>query len=103
MPKEKREPLIVRVAMLLLLLNLFLWIGLRSLDLLVVSLLSALLALAGWIAAHLGHKESRRKSRHGGTDTMAQLAYWGNLILFLLVSLLFAYLVAMGILNGELV
>ena len=54
MPKERREPLVVKIAMLLLLLNLFVWTGFRGMDVLVVSLGSALLALAGWVTAHYG-------------------------------------------------
>jgi hypothetical protein len=103
MPQEKREPLAVRVAMLVLLLNIFLWIGFRSTDLLIVSLCSAVLALIGWITAQSGKRKARHLASRGGSDTLLLLAYWGNLILFLLALLLFAYLVAMGILRGELV
>lgn len=103
MPKDRQEPLIVRVALLLLLLNIFVWVGLRGTDILLVSMGSGLLALAGWIAAHRGRRKVRRLGGRGSSETMALMAYWGNLIIFLLVLFVFSYAVAMGILRGELI
>ena len=94
--------MVVKVAMLMLLLNVFVWTGFRGMDMLVVSLGSAMLALAGWITAHYGRKKVRRRAGRGTSETMSLLAYWGNFTVFLLTFLLFSWSVAMGILRGDL-
>ncbi len=103
MPKDRREPLGARVSMLLILANGFLWIGLRNVDILVVSLGSLLIALMGLI---LGYKSGKKIQRHSGRlsgENMATIGYWGNLLLFVGALFLFCYLLALGMLRGELI
>ena len=85
-----------------MLVNVFIFVGLRSTDILLVTLAATLVALGGLIA---GRKAVTRIRRSGGRlqgEPMANIAYWGNLVLFILSSLMFAYAAAMGILRGEL-
>ncbi|MGC9452559.1 MAG: hypothetical protein ACP5I4_14065 [Oceanipulchritudo sp.] len=102
MPQERREPMLVRISMLLLLLNVSLCVGLRSVDILLVSLAATFVALGGAILAQRGLRLVRRRSRGGGSESMGLMAYWGNLVLFILAALLFCYSFAMGVLRGEL-
>jgi hypothetical protein len=101
MPGERKEPILARASLGLLLLNLFLWAGLRNLDILMLSLISSLVALLGAVA---GYRAYRRIRKHGGRipgEAMAMIGYWFNLILFILVGLLFCYSFAMAFLRGE--
>ena len=101
MPEDRREPILARISLLLLLINIFLWAGLRDMDILIVSLTSTGLALVGAI---MGYKAYRRIRKHGGRipgEAMAMVGYWSNLVLFLLTFLLFAYSLAMAFLRGE--
>ena len=89
--------------MLLILANCFLWIGLRSVDTLVISLASLLIALIGLV---LGYKSGKKIQRHSGRlsgENMANIGYWGNLLLFIGALFLFCYLLAVGMLRGELI
>jgi len=102
MPGDQREPLGARIALILILLNIFLWIGLRNVDILVVSLGSLLLALAGLV---IGYRAGKRIQRHGGRisgESMTRIANWGNLLLFVGSFFLFCYLLLLGMLRGDL-
>ena len=103
MPKDRREPLGARVSLLLILANGFLWIGLRNVDILVMSLASLLIALIGLI---IGYKAGKKIHRHGGRlsgENMAKIGYWGNLLLFVGALFLFCYSLALGMLRGDLI
>ena len=91
-----------RIPVLLLLITLFFVISLRGTDILVVTLISSLLGLIGMLMGRSALKRIRRKGGRIRGETMAYIGYWGNLIIFVLASLLFSYAVAMGVLRGEL-
>lgn len=95
------EPFAAKAALVILLLNVFLWVGLRNLDIVVVSFCAALLALVGFITAHRARRWSRRHNRAGEEDSMAVIAFWGNAILLLGSTLVFAYQFAIGVLRGD--
>jgi hypothetical protein len=92
---------VAKVSVMLLLLNGFVWAGLRSLDVVVLTLLSWLLALAGLLLGRMAGKYIRRHRGKIGGESIAMIGYWGNLIVFLLTFLLFSYSLAMGILRGD--
>ena len=102
MPDDYREPLGARLSLLLLLSIVFIWTGLRGTDILVVTLLSTVVSCLGLV---IGYR-AFRKIRHGGGripgETMARIAYYGNLVAFLLSFLMFSYAMAIGILRGDL-
>jgi hypothetical protein len=101
MPRESREPLIIRVSIGFLLANGFLWAGFRNIDILLVSFISALLGLAGLVTGKLALRKIRH---HGGRvrgESIATIGYWGNLLLFVLGLLIFAYAVAAGVYREE--
>ena len=102
MPEDRREPVGARLSLLLLLGNLFVWVGLRGTDVLLVTLASTLLALAGWVGAQRARRKIRRAGGRMSGETMALIGYWGNLLVFILAFLMFSYAVAMGILRGDL-
>lgn len=102
MPRDQREPLLARVSLLLLLLNLFIWVGLRSTDVLLVTLASTLVSLAGLIFGKMAVRRIRRAGGRLQGEPMAKIAYWGNLAVCIVSALMFAYAAAMGILRGEL-
>ena len=90
-----------KVGLLLLLLNLFLWAGLRGTDIVVLTFLMALVAFTGYILAVMARKSMRRQRGAVGGESIAAIAYWGNLILFLLTFLMFSYSLAIGVLRGD--
>jgi len=90
------------MSLIFLLINVFIWAGLRGTDILVVTLLSALVGFAGWLMAFRAGRKIRRMGGRVAGEAVALIAYWGNLAIFLLSSLMFAYSVAMGILRGDL-
>lgn len=101
MPDDRREPLAARLSLLLLLVNIFLWVGLRHIDVLVVSLASTFIAFIGAI---VGYRARRRIRKYGGRiqgEGMAMIGYYANLGLFLATLLLFCYSFAMAVLSGE--
>lgn len=99
---RERESLLAKVSVLLLLSNGFLWAGLRSLDILLLTLLSALVGLAGLIFGILARRHLRRHHGRIGGESLALIGYWGNLAMFILPALMFSYAFAMGVLRGEL-
>ena len=100
-PKGQGEPLMAKLPIALLLANAFVWISLRGTDILLVTFLSSLFGLVGLVIAWKARKVIRRKGGRVRGESMATIGYWGNLIAFVLASLLFSYSVAMGILRGE--
>ena len=98
---HEKEPLLAKLSVILLLGNGFLWAGLRGLDVVVLTFLSALLALTGLFIAHVARKQIRRHRGSVGGESVALIGYWGNLLVFLLVFLLFSYSLAIGILRGD--
>jgi hypothetical protein len=100
--KGDSEPLMAKVPLVLMLLNIFVCVGLRELDILLVSLASSVLALAGTVMAYKAKHRIRRKGGRIRGETMALIGYWGNLIIFLAATFLFAYVLAIGILRGDL-
>ncbi len=70
-------------------------------DILIVTLSSAVLALLGTVA---GYRAYRRIRKHGGRipgEAMAMIGYWANLVLFLAAFLAFCYSFAMAFLRGD--
>ena len=101
MPEDRKEPWTAKAALILLLLNAFLWAGLRNMDIVVLSLAATLISLAGMLLAlRARHKVRRHGGRIAG-EALATIAYWGNLIVFLLSLMLFSYSMVMGILRGD--
>jgi len=101
MPKDRREPLLARVSLFVLLLNLFVWAGLRNIDILLVAFLSTVLGLTGLISGYRAkHKIHRQGGRVSG-ETMALIGYWLNLLVFIFSALLLAFVIAIGVLRGE--
>ena len=96
-----RESKAGKIALLLLLLNCFIWAGLRGIDVVVLTLLSALVAFAGYLLAMSGRKALRRHRGAVGGESIVLIAYWGNLILFILTFLMFSYSLAIGVLRGD--
>jgi len=94
--------MLAKVSVLLLLLNGFIWAGLRSLDILLLTLLSALVGLAGLVLGRLARRHLRRHQGRMGGESLALIGYWGNLAMFILPALMFSYAFAMGVLRGEL-
>ena len=102
MPEDRQEPILARIAVILLLANAFVWAGMRNVDILIVTLTSTLLALVGLVA---GYRARKRIRRYGGRipgEAIGEIGYWGNLVVFVGASLLFSYAVAMGVLRGDL-
>jgi hypothetical protein len=99
----QKEPLRAKISLILLLLNGSIWAGLRGLDVIVLTFLSVLVALAGMLLGLAGRRYIRRHRGAIGGDSIALIGYWGNLIVFVLALLMFSYAVAMGILRGELI
>lgn len=99
--RKQKEPWIAKVSLLLLLMNGFIWAGLRSLDIVILSFLSMSVALAGWLCGRAAKKYIRRRHGSIGGDSMAQVGYWGNLGGLIATFLLFSYALAMGILRGD--
>ncbi len=99
---RERESLLAKISVLLLLVNGFLWAGLRSLDILVLTLLSALVGLAGLLLGMLARRHLRRHHGRIGGESLALIGYWGNLAMFILPALMFSYAFAMGVLRGDL-
>ena len=102
MPSDRREPLGARIALLLMLINIFMWIGFRDVDMLIISLVSLVIALIGLI---FGYRAGKRIARHGGRITgenMARIGYWGNVLLFVGSLFLFSFTLILGILSGDL-
>lgn len=98
----QQESRLAKLSLFFLLLNVFVAAGLRGLDVLIVSLAAALVALAGMLCGRRAlHQLRRRRGRIGG-ESFALIGYWGNLIIFILMFLFFSYLVAIGILSGNL-
>jgi hypothetical protein len=86
---------------LIALVGLFVWVGFRGVDIVVVSLGSTLVALIGFVCAVFGKKAEGRRRGSTGSSALTLIGYWANLALFVVSSLLFAYSLAMGILRGE--
>lgn len=100
---NQNEPFRAKASLILLLVNGFIWAGLRSLDVIVLTFLSALVALVGMLLGRAAWRYIRRHRGKVGGDSTAQIGYWGNLIVFILTFLMFSYSVAMGILRGNLI
>ena len=90
-----------KVALLLLLLNIFIYAGFRGTDIVVLTFVMALVAFIGYLLAFLSRRSMRRHRGAVGGESIVLLAYWGNLILFLLSFLMFSYSLAIGILRGD--
>ncbi len=102
MPADRREPLGARVGLLAVLLNVFLWLGFRHVDYLVVSFAGTVLALAGLVLAKRAGIRIRKKQGRIAGDHIATLGTWGNAFFLSMNFLLFCYLLGIGILSGEL-
>ena len=98
---DRHEPLGARLSLLLILTNMFVWIGLRNVDILVVSLVAAVVAMCGLILGYRSGKQIRRYNGRISGESIAMIGYWGNLVLFLLSFFLFAYTFLLGVLRGE--
>ncbi|NDV62467.1 hypothetical protein G0Q06_08400 [Puniceicoccales bacterium CK1056] len=99
--RRQKEPWIAKASILLLLVNGFIWAGLRSLDIVLLSFLSMAVAFGGWLFGRAAGKYIRRRHGSLGGESMAQIGYWGNLVAFIATFLLFSYSLAMGVLRGD--
>lgn len=100
-PRGQEEPLASRVAILLALLNVFIWVGFRGVDIVVLSFASSFVGLIGFLLAFVGGRAERRRRGSLGRSALTEIGYWGNLALFLGSSVLFSYTLAIGILRGD--
>lgn len=101
MPEDRREPVLARISLLFLLVNIFLWAGLRNMDILVVSLASAFIAFCGTVTGYRAHRRIRRYGGRIPGEAISMVGYYSNLVLFLLTLLLFCYSFAMAVLRGD--
>ena len=102
MADDQKEPFTAKASLINLLLCVFVYVTLRGVDVLAVTLLATLVGFIGWILAIVARRKIRRAGGRIGGESLAMIGYWGNLIAFLLSALLFSYSVAMGILRGDL-
>jgi len=84
---ELRESGLARTSLFLLLLNGFVWAGLRNFDLLLVSLLSTLVALIGLLAGRKARFVLERQRGRMEGESLALIGYWGNAIVHVPISL----------------
>jgi len=98
----QKESWLGKVSLFFLLLNIFVAAGLRGLDMLILTFVSALVALAGMLLGRAALRHVKRRRGRIGGESFALIGYWGNLILFILMFLYFSYLFAIGILRGDL-
>lgn len=91
-----------QASVLMILVNVCLFVGLRNLDMLVLTLMVALVAALGWFFAIRARKQLRRRYGRMQGEGAAMLGYWGNLIIMLLFTFGFSWFFAMGILRGDL-
>lgn len=96
-----REPWAGKFSLLLLLINIFIWAGLRGMDIVIMTFLSTVVAFTGYLLALSGRKFLRRQRGSVGGESIVTIAYWGNLLLFLLTFLMFSYSLAIGVLRGD--
>ena len=75
--------------------------GLRSLDVVLLSLLTTVLGFSGFILAIYARKSLRRKHGRLEGESAAGIGYWGNLIVFLLSLLGFCWFFAIGVMRGD--
>ena len=101
MPEGKREPLGARVSAFCLLLNLFIWVGFRNMDMLIVGLASVLVALVGTVIGRKAYNRIRRRGGRMAGESMARIGYLGNLWVMVLVGFFWVYVLTMAILRGE--
>lgn len=92
MPEDRREPLGARIGLLLVLLNIFIWLGFRFVVPVVVSGVGTVMALAGLLLARKAELRIRKYQGRIAGEHLAMIAVWGNLILLILNALLFCYL-----------
>lgn len=86
---------------MLLLANGFIWAGLRSLDIVLLSFISMCVAFTGFLLGRAAGRYIRRHCGSVGGESAALIGYWGNLGAFIATFLLFSYSLAMGILGGD--
>jgi hypothetical protein len=98
---DPKEPIWSRLSILIALLVVFLWVGFRGVDIVVISLGSTLLALTGFGFALLGGKIERRRRGSTGSSGLTQIAYWIHFAVLVGSFLLFSYSLAIGILRGD--
>jgi hypothetical protein len=98
---RQRESAMAKVSVILLLLNVFIWAGLRNLDILMVTLASAIVAAAGLVLAVVSGRYVKRRQGRVGGEALSQIGYWGNLGFFVLSFFLFSYAFAMAVLRGD--
>lgn len=101
MPADRKEPFGARLSGTLILVNICIWIGLRHIDILVISGISAVLALIGFISGYRSLKRIVRRGGRIGGEGIARIGYYGNMICLILFLLIFAYSFAQGFLRGD--
>lgn len=98
---EQRESNLAKASVLALLVNGFIWAGLRGVDILVLSLASVLVAGLGLLLAKLSQRLLRKRHGRLGGESLSLIGYWGNLLIFVLSFLLFSYSLAIAVMRGE--
>ena len=84
-----------------ILLNLFLWAGFRSIEILLMLLVNVLISGIGFLLAWRALKKIRRTHGVIQGEAAARIGYWGNLGIFVATFFFFAFLVAYGVLKGD--
>ncbi len=99
--EDWRENLTAKLAVFFLLLNIFIWTGLRGIDPLVPAVCSIGVSLVGMLLGQHGLRRLRRRFGTGSGESVALIGLWGNRIVLGVCLLLFVYLMAVGILKGD--
>lgn len=87
---------------MLVLVNIFIWLGFRYVDPLLVSSGGTLLALAGVLLAKRVETRIRKNLGRMAGEHLTTIALWGNAILLAANLLAFCYLLGTGQLSGQL-
>ena len=79
----------------------FVMAGLRSLDVVLLSLLTTFLGFFGFLTAIYARKKLRRQRGRLEGESAAMIGYWGNLVVFLVSLLGFCWFFAIGVMRGD--
>lgn len=90
---------IVSVGFLFLIL--FLFTTFRSLDMVVLSLLLVLVSGVGLVTAAMAKRKLRRHRGRLEGESVAEIGYWGNFVVFILSLLAFSWFFLIGVARGD--
>lgn len=86
----------------MILINVCLFVGLRNIDMLAITLMVTLISAIGFFCAIRARKQLRRHYGRIQGEGTALLGYYGNLATMLLFGFGFAWFLTIGILRGDL-